>query len=794
MSRSVVIVNEDGRLVSTDGGLKESNAKYRMFANRLIGESGSGPNLTAAVRFGWNGSGNLVIAKGGDSGSWQKGDRIDVLSDIVSVSGSLRVGDKDLQDIIDDSLKSAFTLGIKGEQGEIIVAVSDYSGSEPYAPKKICTIGLSPDILNRIDTLEREMNTSIPSSVVFGDGIDVRVMEDETAGSGESGSDESSDDPSFRRSVSVRIGSGMKFEGDAGARAIAVDTVNEPKPSSDPDASKPITASGAYTIRDSIAAEYSETSTYTVGQFVYHESEIYQCTAAVTTPGPWSPAHWSRRTLDDLFAESPDYADAIPKPTGKIKNTRLDQAVQIVLDERGAGYSLDDEVTSTSAHGVKSRGIWSFVKNLGVDFITSIKNALGGKRDYTDLTYEIYMTPEAGVGTWTEYDSRSEVTETVNWFENYEGSGYGAWIPVNTAVAIIQTETGWRVKASAESEWTYDVLPGALELDYLYNGSSFHASLKYSESKIDSLAKVSQLGDKRDKGDLAVYEVVRTENTDWAWTSENKELADELNAKGSKPVWIAEEGFWDDVSPLPESFIFNGGDFSSGRDSLVVTIKFSNGYDDQVIATARRPRYMDETLGQAKTNQQLAAVATGDAQTPANGDLLKYDAANNRLAKAVAGTDYRNPQDNTCHKTELGEWVADLPAGYTFEQESTIHYDGNNSWSVIVRIEGFGPSTASATGPEDSTSLNFRTTFGSTFTATRTAVCSDGKRFVTEDFAAKKSDIFGNDGKPSDIFATDLLGKHVAKEKVGEIIAERVSELDPDNASVYDLIKALKGE
>lgn len=792
MSRSVVIVNEDGRLVSTDGGLKESNAKYRMFANRLVGESGSGPNLTAAVRFGWNGSGTLVIAKGGDSGSWQKGDRIDVLSDIVSVSGSLRVGDKDLQDIIDDSLKSAFTLGIKGEQGEISVAVSDYSGSEPYAPKKICTIGLSPDILNRIDTLEREMNTSIPSSVVFGDGIDVRVMEDETAGSGGSDSNESSDDPSFRRSVSVRIGSGMKFEGDAGARAIAVDTVNEPKPSSDPDASKPITASGAYTIRDSIAAEYSETSTYTVGQFVYHESEIYQCTAAVTTPGPWSPAHWSLRALDDLFAESPDYADAIPKPTGKIKNTRLDQAVQIVLDERGAGYSLDDDVTSTSAHGVKSRGIWSFVKNLGVDFITSIKNALGGKRDYTDLTYEIYMTPEAGVGTWTEYDSRLEMTETVNWFENYEGSGYGAWIPVNTTVSIIQTETGWRVKASAESEWTYDVLPGALELDYLYNGSSFHASLKYSESKIDSLAKVSQLDDKRDKGDLAVYEVVRTENTDWAWTSENTEFAHDLNEAGTKPEWNG-HAWW--YVNLPSNYSINMP-VETDRSVTSITYDVSKIEEIPVVArcTATRPRYMDETLGSAKTNQQLAAVATGDAQTPADGDLVKYDAANNRLAKAVAGTDYRNPQDNTCHKTELGEWVADLPAGYTFEQESTIHYDGNNSWSVIVRIEGFGPSTASATGPEDSTSLNFRTTFGSTFTATRTAVCSDGKRFVTEDFAAKKSDIFGNDGKPSDMFTTDLLRKRVAKEKVGEIIAERVSELDPDNASVYDLIKALKGE
>ena len=173
---------------------------------------------------------------------------------------------------------------------------------------------------------------------------------------------------------------------------------------------------------------------------------------------------------------------------------------------------------------------------------------------------------------------------------------------------------------------------------------------------------LSSLRDKRDKDDLAVYEVVRTENTDWKWTSEYKELADELNAKGSKHVWIAEEGFWDDVSPLPESFIFNGGDFSSGRDSLVVTIKFSSGYDDRVIATARRPRYMDETLGQAKTNQQLAAIATGDAQTPANCDLLKYDAANNRLAKAVAGTDYRDPQDNTCHKTEYGnKWIASNP-------------------------------------------------------------------------------------------------------------------------------------
>ena len=197
---------------------------------------------------------------------------------------------------------------------------------------------------------------------------------------------------------------------------------------------------------------------------------------------------------------------------------------------------------------------------------------------------------------------------------------------------------------------------GHWELKKLYD----LLSVKADKSQLDAL------DDKRGKDNLAVYEVVRTENTDWTWTSENKELADELNAKGTKPVWIAEEGFWDDVSPLPESFIFNGGDFSSGRDSLVVTIKFANGSDDNISATATRPRYMDETLGSAKTNQQLAAVATGDAQTPANGDLVKYDAANDRFVKAVAGEDYIPlVEDANNNKTAvtIGDRTRDKPIG-----------------------------------------------------------------------------------------------------------------------------------
>lgn len=250
MSRTVVIVNEEGRLVATKDGDKESNAKYANFAKRLVGESFAGQTPMAALRFGWNGSGKLVIAKGGNYGTWQAGDLVDIQSATVSISGNLKIGNKDLQEIIDDSLKNAFELGIKGKQGEIDVTVSDYEGSDPYAPRKICTIGLGQDVINRIETLEREMHTSIPSSVSFGDGLEVKVEEDLTeassSGSSDSSDSSSGEDPSFRRNISVRIGSGMKFEGDAGFRAIAVDTVDEPKPPTDPDADKPITAAGVY--------------------------------------------------------------------------------------------------------------------------------------------------------------------------------------------------------------------------------------------------------------------------------------------------------------------------------------------------------------------------------------------------------------------------------------------------------------------------------------------------------------------------------------------------------------------
>lgn len=58
--------------------------------------------------------------------------------------------------------------------------------------------------------------------------------------------------------------------------------------------------------RASLAPEYSATSSYSVGQFVFHEGNIYHCTTAIALPGEaWNPAHWSvAQKLDDFFTNS----------------------------------------------------------------------------------------------------------------------------------------------------------------------------------------------------------------------------------------------------------------------------------------------------------------------------------------------------------------------------------------------------------------------------------------------------------------------------------------------------------
>ena len=51
----------------------------------------------------------------------------------------------------------------------------------------------------------------------------------------------------------------------------------------------------------SLAAAYSETATYAVGDAVTYNGKLYKCAVAITTAEAWTPAHWTETTVANLW-------------------------------------------------------------------------------------------------------------------------------------------------------------------------------------------------------------------------------------------------------------------------------------------------------------------------------------------------------------------------------------------------------------------------------------------------------------------------------------------------------------
>lgn len=120
---------------------------------------------------------------------------------------------------------------------------------------------------------------------------------------------------------------GYKFEGYASTAQLAAK------------ANKATTLAG-YGITDaatktSLAPEYSPSSAYAVGAFVYHDGNIYQCKTAIADGGEaWNAAHWELRKLDDFFTDSNSLlvstiAAKLPYPINTA-GTILDRNINVV--------------------------------------------------------------------------------------------------------------------------------------------------------------------------------------------------------------------------------------------------------------------------------------------------------------------------------------------------------------------------------------------------------------------------------------------------------------------------------
>ena len=308
---------------------------------------------------------------------------------------------------------------------------------------------------------------------------------------------------------------------------------------------------------------------------------------------------------------------------------------------------------------------------------------------------------------------------------------------------------------------------------------SYQTATNIAKKVIDQTLTYA-LDGKRDMSDLAVYSVTRTENTDWTWTADNAEL--EAALSGKKPVF--DEGYW--WHPNVEGFRPHDPVKERSRDAteIVCTYEPESGDPGVYTATASRPRYMDETLGPEKQDQQLAAVATDDTTKPANGDLVKYDAVNDRFIKATA-SDAPFSSDGDYVKPEILNSVADI-ANTAYETASRASAD---SELALIRIGNLSVAKQDALPyPTNAIPANAIYDFSNAVLAvqidtntvaqigelkeffddlpTGTAATSLGGIVLALLGAAaylkKKTAHLESDGTATDYFATDLLGKQVA--------------------------------
>lgn len=188
MSSTVVLVNSEGRLVNT-AGIDGESGRLKNLARRMLG----GSSGTAVLDYGWNNSENLHVACNGSKGSEI---RLDA-SSVVVTGDQLNIGGKDLQDIIDDSMMQVLH-SIRGTTNEIDVKLSEGDPSGFGESGVICTISLSQDIIDRIDTIEKTVFDLFRFEEIYqaGDGL-MRVREE------------------GRNILQVKLGEGLKFSEDS---------------------------------------------------------------------------------------------------------------------------------------------------------------------------------------------------------------------------------------------------------------------------------------------------------------------------------------------------------------------------------------------------------------------------------------------------------------------------------------------------------------------------------------------------------------------------------------------------
>lgn len=138
---------------------------------------------------------------------------------------------------------------------------------------------------------------------------------------------------------------------------------------------------------ENIAAEYSASSTYAVGDYCIYDGQLYRCTTAITTAEAWNSAHWTAVTVAD---ELTDLKGDIPTLVSDLTNDSGYQTASQVATAVSEAKVLVVDIASFSS-------LPQTVSNADVTADHVVVNSVLG-------------TPSAQTGDWTVTTSAGSLT------------------------------------------------------------------------------------------------------------------------------------------------------------------------------------------------------------------------------------------------------------------------------------------------------------------------------------------------------------------------------------------------
>jgi len=118
-------------------------------------------------------------------------------------------------------------------------------------------------------------------------------------------------------------------------------------------------------LRDMLAAEYSSSATYSVGDYVIYQNELYRCSTAITTAETWTAAHWTKTSLsNEVETEKIQVVTLSSSGTGTFSDSDYAKVLRnncLLKDVDGIYYhkfyETDSFISYIQIHGISTSSI-----------------------------------------------------------------------------------------------------------------------------------------------------------------------------------------------------------------------------------------------------------------------------------------------------------------------------------------------------------------------------------------------------------------------------------------------------